>query len=178
MTAGILLLLDSSTPWCVAVGLLFECWRQKYILKDWDRIWALLRDYHPLYIFGAFSLIIRFYPVNSLIEPAFGFFIISVFFILNYNKIGINIFCVGSLLNSAARIANGGKMPFLSGDGEDATHVLMSADSHLKFLSDIIVAGNYQMSIGDVLIDIGMIIFAISQIYLFFKLKPIKKSSA
>ena len=72
----------------------------------------------------------------------------------------------GGALNQAVLIANGGKFPVMMNDyavsqwtlkGQylDEVHCLMTADTKLNFLADIIDVHVRVMSIGDMLLELG-----------------------
>jgi membrane-associated HD superfamily phosphohydrolase len=110
----------------------------------------------------------------------YSLLILLIFMVLNLQYKGIKIAGIGFLSNLAAIVSNGGYMPqdlmkielvwgqekveLLKQTGHFNNAILMSPNTHLNFLSDIIaipkprfLMGVY--SIGDVFITIGIAIF-------------------
>jgi hypothetical protein len=110
----------------------------------------------------------------------FSLFILLLFMILNLNYNGIKIALIGLLSNLIVIVANGGYMPqdllkielvwgqekveLLKLSGHFNNGIVMSQNSHLNFLGDIIAIPKLKFlmgvySIGDVIITIGITIF-------------------
>jgi hypothetical protein len=106
--------------------------------------------------------------------------IMLIFMLLNLQYKGIKIAGIGLLSNLAAIISNGGYMPqdlpkielvwgmekaeLLKQTGHLNNGIVMSSDTHLNFLSDVIAIPKLKFlmgvySIGDVIITIGITIF-------------------
>lgn len=107
------------------------------------------------------------------------FLLILIFSVYNRSQVGIVLVETGFLMNQLVMILNKGKMPVLiSGVAEfDLRHSLMTADTKLKFLADIISLpyplniAMLRCSIGDIVVYFGMMIIAAQLVYSERKLK-------
>ena len=129
-----------------------------------------------------FSRIFSNSKLNSLTPYIylFSLFILLLFMILNLNYNGIKITVIGLLSNLIVIAANGGYMPqdllkielvwgqekveLLKQSGHFNNGIVMSQNTRLNFLGDIIAIPKLKFlmgvySIGDVLITIGITIF-------------------
>jgi len=110
----------------------------------------------------------------------YSLFILLIFMVLNLQHKGIKIAGIGFLSNLAVIVSNGGYMPqnllklkligeqekveLLKQFGHFYNGIVMSPNTHLNFLGDIIVIPKLKFlmgvySIGDVVITIGITIF-------------------
>jgi len=110
----------------------------------------------------------------------YSLFILLIFMVLNLQYKGIKIAGIGFLSNLAVIVSNGGYMPqnllkleligeqekveLLKQFGHFYNGIVMSPNTHLNFLGDIIVIPKLKFlmgvySIGDVVITIGITIF-------------------
>jgi len=95
---------------------------------------------------------------------------------------GFGVFLMGALLNFIVRAANAGKMPVTMDAGfipTDLTYKYISTFGNsikLYTLSDCIRIGSWYISIGDLLLAIGWVLFVmVNAILLVRKYKEIKK---
>jgi len=110
----------------------------------------------------------------------YSLLILLIFMVLNFQYKGIKIAGIGFLSNLAAIVSNGGYMPqdlpkielvwgmekaeLLKQTGHLNNGIVMSSNTHLNFLSDVIAIPKLKFlmgvySIGDAIITIGITIF-------------------
>jgi hypothetical protein len=171
-------------------------YRIKSLFMSWE-IYPVLA-FEIMYIVLEFTIFkgnYSFIKYTSIFKTLY----IAVFLILviKYNQyvsavIGSVFILIGSLLNDIAIGANNGKMPvfpslsYLTGYAKpnmfgmvDSIHVLGSADTHWKFLTDYIDFGYSILSPGDVLIHLFafiMLYYTIKAVNLQYKRNLIKLS--
>lgn len=97
------------------------------------------------------------------------------FLVLNYKNVGIVIYCMGSLMNRVAMFANGYKMPASTQLVETKFLKPLTDGTSLPILCDWIkTPGSLVISIGDIIIDIGCLVFfcfALREVILKYKQK-------
>lgn len=115
----------------------------------------------PAIILGIFMFVNRFKPIEDIwIISLFSLILGIALLLLNWRRIGLNIYAGGCILNELVRVLNNGKMPLLGED--DGTGVV-----RLALFSDRIPVDDRLASVGDILILSGLFIFLLSQIFLF-----------
>lgn len=84
------------------------------------------------------------------------------------------LFCIGGILNLIVMAVNGGRMPVRAVDEfiyeriiQSKDHCLMTEKTRLPWLADIFDWVFFIVSIGDVIITIGEIVFVIAWVVLF-----------
>jgi len=84
---------------------------------------------------------------------------------------------IGAVLNQTAVSANGGKMPVYNSYGEDDQHFGFDNKEDVKhfYLTDIIPIGDYALSIGDILLFSGGLMYAILVIFSLINLRMLIK---
>lgn len=90
--------------------------------------------------------------------------------ICSRNYFGFNIYNFGAVLNMLVCSLNKGMMPTIYPPIDDGRHILMTDATRFNFLCDWIVSGYSMISIGDVLIAGGALIFLICQNYIFINI--------
>lgn len=146
-----------------------------YKLKTMIKAW----EFYPVFLFMLIYIILNlsvfmgsysFVKYAGILEKAYlGTFLIMIFKYKQYISaiVGSVFIIIGTILNKIVISANGGKMPvfptlsYITGYvGEDSfvkandIHILGSATTKLKFMSDIIDLGYSILSIGDILIRV------------------------
>lgn len=82
----------------------------------------------------------------------------------------------GALLNAIVMAKNDGRMPVPFGYHEDARHIVITASSHLKFLSDWICINDVAYSPGDMFIHSGLFLETVfAGLVAFWALKTLDK---
>jgi hypothetical protein len=89
------------------------------------------------------------------------------FLAMNWNKSWVNLYAVGGGLNSLVCVLNGGRMPALYGPEESVAHQWLTSETVLPFLADWIEVGNSLISVGDVFLFSGAVMFFMYQAYRF-----------
>ena len=87
----------------------------------------------------------------------------------NLDILGFNINAFGGFLNMLVCSVNRGMMPTIHSPELDGRHILMTDATRLNFLCDWIICTRVMVSIGDVLIAAGALIFLVCQFYIFIK---------
>jgi hypothetical protein len=124
--------------------------------------------------------------VFALFSCVIVYLLLSVGFLLNRHISGLPVIWIGMLLNAAAMLANGGKMPvdtnILSkygmikeleavSAGIDIKHIPMDANTKLAFLCDrfrppsVLAVMSGVISIGDMVIAFGLFALVFSLVY-------------
>jgi hypothetical protein len=119
----------------------------------------------------------RFVLVQIACVPGAIAFVVEMCIIHDLStRISIGTLLLGLSLNVVAMGLNGGRMPhrpyrFLSEDGESPKHVLISSDTKVRLICDIIpVPKGYGMvSIGDIIAVAGMLLWMAYMTLLMFK---------
>lgn len=150
--------------------------------------WYLLATSFTIEIASLFLISKTNYNISRILEDKFSIIHILVYSLLiiglfmNRREKGFKIIMLGSILNFLTILANYGKMPVSIKSLENAglynqltllyddrimTHVLMTENTKLSFLGDIIpIARPYPfpkiISFGDILISIGLFILIYS----------------
>lgn len=134
-------------------------------LKKW------CRSYYPLYFL---TVVVAFEAVfkikgSHIIEFLYSFSVIW-FLAENWARLGLNLGAFGAFLNCLVRSLNGGYMPvFYEFDESFFDYRALDSDTVLPILSDWISFKGYWMSVGDILLFSGALIFLIHQVCIFFK---------
>lgn len=126
--------------------------------------------YYPLALLALGQSIGEFFGIGLVAEKAFRLSSFVVLFILNFNVPGLNLNCLGVISNMVACLANGGKMPALYPSLDINKQLMDPAETNFKFLTDWIIYDFTQISIGDILIAIGALIFFVYQLQIFSKM--------
>ncbi len=169
MIGKILLAIDSWIVPIMAIGTIFQFLAFYGNLEK--RLKQAFEIYHPLFFLGFFESFARMFSIENSMEALVIIFLIIVWMLLvNLDNCGLNIFFFGMVLNRLVTMLNGGEMPVLFAEGIDDRHIAMNSETILPFLSDWILIKDYQMSIGDILMYSGAVLFASYQIYLCTKL--------
>jgi len=135
----------------------------------------------PLFVYGVLMIINTathiFYGV-----PIYRFLSLFAtfvwFLVLNYRNIGLSLFAFGGIFNATVSIANKGRMPVMGEFEITEIHQPMTEGTIFPFLADWIPSpyGFYQISLGDILLGIGGLIFLGQELwFLFNKLRRSKK---
>lgn len=131
----------------------------------------ILRRYSPTVMLIMIPLARIFFGMELQTERVLYLFFNLWLLLMNWNVAGLNINCLGGVLNMIACVANGGRMPTLHAPPEDdLRHQIMDSETNLGFLSDWIMYDYNQLSIGDFLIAAGAFIFFTYQARRFFKI--------
>lgn len=140
-----------------------------FLNQDQIRSWN--KSYWPMYFAALAVGIFEFFQLFGLQIFALTILFSSVWLLaINWNRLGLNIFALGIILNYFAASLNDGKMPVFDSDHEKSImHQTLTEKSFLPFLSDWIHFGDYWLSIGDVLLFVGATVFLLHQAYLLLK---------
>lgn len=115
---------------------------------------------------------LNYYPTIRVSAVIVQYGLIILFLAVNRMKPGFLLVMAGSLMNALVMIANGGQMPIgraILTFGEQAAakidlsphYFLASGAEPLLFLGDIIPCWIYMISVGDIVISLGLFIFGI-----------------
>lgn len=170
MIQKFLLFVDAWLIFILAVGILADYLNRG--LSAEERIPSCWKSYYPLFLGMMAELILRLGAVNSLLILQLIRFLTAVLALaVNYRRLGFNILLIGIASNLLVKIANGGQMPVFFQDIASDSHIFIHADTNFKILSDVIRVGGYYMSIGDICVYVGAVLFCLCQVFRFFKLK-------
>lgn len=155
-----------------AIGLFLYAARD---IDDWKK------KLTPLFIYGILMVSDKFFHIFYGI-PIYRFLslfaMFAWFLILNYKNIGLSLFAFGGIFNAAVSIINNGKMPVMGKFEVTEIHQPMTENTIFSFLADWIPSpyGFYQVSMGDIFLGIGGLIFFGQELWLLFrKLRGSKK---
>lgn len=139
--------------------------------NDKERMASMVASYYPL-TFGFLVITISCLFLSYGALPVLGLrFAVTIWALaLNWRKLGLNFFLLGAGANIFIKIFNGGKMPVLFAGGIDDTHQLITSDTKLLFWADYIIIEDYQMSVGDLAIFLGVLVFSLYELYITAKL--------
>jgi hypothetical protein len=130
------------------------------------------KSYLPLYVATICILLSDFSLIQGKLIEILIFLSIIWFLAKNWHRFGLNLFIFGVILNQFVRIANNGKMPvFFEEFLETSTYQALTDQTLFPFLSDWINFRDYWMSIGDIFMFTGILIFFLHQTYIFLKNK-------
>lgn len=126
--------------------------------------------YLPVFLF-LFVSILQLNLVLDLNQTRIAHLVLTIWaLIASWNYLGFNIYNFGAFLNMLVCSMNKGMMPTIYPPMDTGHHILLTDASKFKFLCDWIVSGYSMISIGDVLIAAGAMIFLVCQFYIFFKI--------
>ena len=94
--------------------------------------------------------------------------VVAFYSFRNFNWLaGISAIAIGLgvLMNVAAMLANSGRMPVETDDdiGEEPSHQTMGQRTRLQWLGDWIPCGQWMISLGDVVLFLGLLVFLVSR---------------
>ena len=94
--------------------------------------------------------------------------VVAFYSFRNFNWLaGISAIAIGLgvLMNVAAMLANSGRMPVDTDDdiGEEPSHQTMGQRTRLQWLGDWIPCGQWMISLGDVVLFLGLLVFLVSR---------------
>src|SRR3989338_2703928 len=134
-----------------------------FFRKDSLKLWY--KNYLPLFIGAPFLIPFHFFPDIFLFGTVFYSvnLLMALWLLrLNWKNWGLNIFSAGMFLNMLVCLLNGNQMPALAGfDSRSKFHQLLTPETYLPFLADIIEIGGYFITVGDLLMIGGSVIFAL-----------------
>lgn len=145
--------------------------------KTWVAIIALCLQIFAR-IMGANGIVLK--DVYSIVIHGLSFGLLLLCFWFNRKYLGLWFIAMGALMNALVMAVNGGKMPVALNnaqkagrvdiigvvtEGFDNRHIILNESSRLWFLSDIISLpgilgyGMGRVSIGDLIVAVGLFIF-------------------
>lgn len=149
------------------MAILFDLWAETFILRK--------QAYIAMFMASIFSFFDIVFGISS-INPNFRFvilFITCVWIIAvsGYKNPGFIFYGLGGLSNAIVSLANGGRMPVKDCFEITKFHQPLTSATHLRFLGDWILSpgGFFMYSPGDILLDIGIIIFFFHMLFVFIK---------
>lgn len=137
-------------------------------MKDWKK------KLMPLFVYGVLMISDKFFHIFNGI-PIYRFLSLLVaftwFLVLNYKNVGLSLFAFGGIFNAVVSIINRGRMPVMGEFEVTEIHQPMTESTLFPFLADWITSpyGFYQVSLGDILLGIGGLIFLIQELWFLFK---------
>lgn len=141
--------------------------------KEQDEIERAIRKmgwrYLPVILFLLVSLVQINLFLDLKIVRVVHLFLMTWTMVYNWNILGFNINALGGFLNMLVCSLNRGMMPTIYPPFDDGRHILMTDATRFNFLCDWIVCDSVMISIGDVLIAAGALIFLIYQFYIFIR---------
>ena len=141
--------------------------------KEQDEIERAIRKlgwrYLPVILFLLVSLVQINLFLDLKIVRVVHLFLMAWTMLYNWNILGFNINALGGFLNMLVCAVNKGMMPTIYPPELDGRHILMTDATNLNFLCDWIVCAQVMISIGDVLIAAGSLIFLVCQFYIFIR---------
>lgn len=167
----------------VIVGILFKGRIGNILNFKFEKAWIIITAFliqagAQFLNFKGFTIVSR----NVIIIQSIVIVLLLIGFWYNRKNLGITFLGIGLMLNAVVMIANGGKMPVsydilksfnqqemieLLEAGRDSKHTIISENTNLAFLSDVIYIPyvfGYMMrlvSIGDLMIVAGIFILTV-----------------
>lgn len=133
-------------------------------------IYGIIWRYLPILLFLFVSILQLNLSLDLHATRVIHLFLTVWALVCSRNYLGFNIYNFGAVLNMLVCSLNKGMMPTIYPPLDDGRHILMTDATRFNFLCDWIVSGYSMISVGDVLIAIGALIFLTCQNYIFINI--------
>ena len=137
------------------------------------KLYNWLKKLTPLLLYAAIKNAHKFFDFLNT-APFFFFLVMLLLFLwclsLHYKNIGLSLFACGGIANAVVSLVNGGRMPMSEIPAAYDIYQPMTDKTILPFLCDWILSPckQYYLSFGDILLEIGLLIFAFQGLLFFY----------